>query len=151
MLHAKDLMIGDWVNLAPGDNNNNINPVQVVAIDYDKEISEDNVIDIVFPITGLIQFNYSQRSLKPIPLTPKILEKNGFVENRGVTSWIFRTKQEDLIDIYGVDNYHLSINIEDTQGCGKGYRWLLYNLTIHYVHELQHALQLYGIEKEIEL
>lgn len=87
----------------------------------------------------------------PIPLTQEILEKNGFVKNRGVTSWKFETDREDLIDIYGVNEYHLSINIEDTHGSGKGYRWMLNNLTIFYVHQLQHALRLCGIDKEIEL
>ena len=89
--------------------------------------------------------------IEPIPLIPEILEKNGFVENRGVTSWKFETDREDLIDIYGVKDYHLSINIEDTHGSGKSYRWMLNNLTIFYVHQLQHALRLCGIEKEIIL
>ena len=73
------------------------------------------------------------------------------MKNRGVTSWKFETDREDLIDIYGVNDYHLSINIEDTHGSGKGYRWILNNLTIFYVHQLQHAMRFCGIEKEIVL
>lgn len=87
--------------------------------------------------------------LEPIPLTPDILEKNKFTKNRGPTSWKFETKREDLIDIYGIREYHLSINIEDTHCSGKGYRWLLYDFVIRYVHELQHILRDCRIEKEI--
>ena len=140
MLHAKDLMIGDWVKFPGG------------AIDkiVDLPFIEGKGLCASFAASATL-FPFPISKIEPIPITPEILKKNGFIENRGITSWKFETKQEDLIDIYGVDDYHLSINIEDTHGPGKGYRYLLYNLVIRYVHELQHALRLCGIEKEIEL
>lgn len=125
-MEATELMIGDWVSYRGVFN-------QIAPADFDPD------------------HKMWMEEIKPISLTPEILEKNGFVKNRGVTSWKFETDREDLIDIYGVKEYHLSINIEDTHGSGKGYRWLLNNLTIFYVHQLQHALRLCGIKKEIKL
>ena len=76
---------------------------------------------------------------QPIPLTPEILEKNGLAN-----------------DPYGChfeeDEYMaLEISIEE-----EGIYWTInYNeygiLKLKYVHELQHALRLCGINKEIEL
>lgn len=76
---------------------------------------------------------------QPIPLTPEILEKNGLAN-----------------DPYGChfeeDEYMaLEISVEE-----EGIYWTInYNeygiLKLKYVHELQHALRLCGINKEIEL
>lgn len=148
-MKANELMIGDWVMV---NDIEHTHPLQVAEIfkkcgAYYTTLYWDGMPDNVNPETLAADVD----KVFPIPLTPEILEKNGFVENRGVTSWKFETDREDLIDIYGVRDYHLSINIEDTHGSGKGYRWMLNNLTIFYVHQLQHALRLCGIEKTIEL
>ena len=63
--------------------------------------------------------------IEPIPLTPEILEKNGIELSVGPGGLYQGT-------ISGV-NCHIEFNI------------------IKYVHELQNALRLCGIEKEIEL
>lgn len=83
--------------------------------------------------------------LEPIPLTPEILEKNGIVEGR----------VEDIYSVFRHNDFTVTPDIDDDyQKC-----WMLYvgnrdhdaNICIHYVHELQHALRLCGIEKEIVL
>lgn len=72
--------------------------------------------------------------IEPIPLTPEILEKNGFVvesrENHGNNLQYCILTDGLWIDISG-DNF-----FEGTQD---------------YVHQLQHTLRLCGIEKEIIL
>lgn len=152
-MEAKDLMIGDLVRVNRDVCIKNDTIVRVCGIDATNRLVGKGLegsatcvpVDDIDFYSGGIWVKY----LSPVPLTPEILEKNGFVINSGPTSWKFETEREDLIDIYGCRDYHLSINIEDTHGSGKGYRWMLNSFVIHYVHELQHALRLFRIEKEI--
>ena len=86
-------------------------------------------------------------SLSPILLTPEILEKNGFE----------RAPQVSDIEPFDTDeegNKHYSYNKTfwgwlqpDNIFCipANGMGWLY----LKYVHQLQHALRLYGISKEI--
>ena len=79
-------------------------------------------------------------SLYPIPLTPEIIEKNGFKYNPFGTGF-YECKTEEG-----------NITCTKILDC-----WLFYindNMIpnhFHYLHELQHALKLCGIEKTIEL
>lgn len=65
--------------------------------------------------------DYHESEIEPIPLTPEILKKNGFSRN-GLDIALF--------DRRGGDDFVGASNLQD-------------------VHELQHALRLCGIEKEI--
>ena len=69
--------------------------------------------------------------LEPIPLTPEILEKNRFIQEN--ESWWYKD---------------FRIVLDNSKGesliCGRQVKFT-------YVHQLQHALRLCGIEKEIEL
>ena len=94
----------------------------------------------------------SYSRLEQIPITPEILEKNDFLhfhpENRKAEYW--------QIYVNGGD-----VNVKITYGrfrfriYGKplmdGSYCPCFNGHLVYVHELQHALRLCGIEKEIEL
>ena len=93
--------------------------------DQVKEISNNGIIGLD-SLRGRIMFG----ELKPIPLTAEILEKNFPTIEDGVT-WS-NTADSDLFNIrVEYDKY--------VEGIFK------------YVHELQHALRLAGIEKTIEL
>lgn len=76
--------------------------------------------------------------IKPIPLTPEILEENGF-------------RKANYIEVVGgLDTYYLgeeigSFRIHRLQ---KGY-YQFGLAKIKYVHQLQHSLRLCGINKEI--
>lgn len=74
------------------------------------------------------------KEINPIPLTSEILEKNGFVQ----VGLMYRNPEFHITirDVFGGDLF-LSISVRDVQ--------------LKYVHELQHALRLCGIEKEIVL
>ena len=74
--------------------------------------------------------------LKPIPLTVEILEKNGFVYDDLPMSQYF--EQYGLQLYYGGNGFRINCGIN-------------VSLIIDSVHEIQHALRLCGIEKEIEL
>ena len=109
-LRILDLMIGDWV-------------------------LDGNVYAQVTSITcdGNIETTHNEHSnielVEPIPISPEILEKNGFVANRHVYPYPFKEPW-----VY-IDSK--SVFVE--------------HLPCVFVHQLQHALRLCGIEKEIIL
>ena len=77
--------------------------------------------------------------LEPIPLTAEILEKNGF----DMDDYTVHFKEDE--------HYMLELVFEDDE-----LKWTIncneYTImNFEYVHELQHALRLCGIEKEIIL
>jgi len=81
-------------------------------------------------------------SLTPIPLTPEILEKNGWgcyntyqkYSNSNVSFELRRNKDGGfVIEVDGYEYGHGAFTL------------------ISYVHELQHALRLCGIEREVKL
>lgn len=77
---------------------------------------------------------YSASKLSPISLTTDVLEKNGFSKNYREDDLSYAQSCGDVIGI------HIF---------GKG--GIMDEMYFKYVHELQHALRLCGIEKEIEL
>ena len=95
---------------------------------YDKvvEVRKDTILGSD-PLRGLIPI----ADLQPITLTAEILEKNGFKNiDTGLDC--------DGSNIYWKTNNGYSINTQD--------------INLKFVHELQHAMRLCGInDKEIEL
>ena len=93
---------------------------------------DDWVIDTYTgkPMRVQVVKNTVGKGLDPIPLTPDIFEKNGFKD-------IDKEEHCEGYDIYWTNGDGYSINVQD--------------LHLHYVHELQHALRLCGIDKEIVL
>lgn len=86
---------------------------------------------------------------EPIPITKEILEKNGF---KGDGYAILILDEQTYLDYYyyehrlrkhwcGVDEWENHSKVND----------ITFKCNCYYVHELQHALRLCGIEKEIEL
>lgn len=147
-MKANELMIGDWVK-TPVDMGKiqainatclpNFQTVEVWHKRYeDGRRASDYICD---PL-----------DLQPIPLTPEILEKNGFslveVGDNGTGTpsqyrnrfekWLLKTTWKDVALWY--DRLAKYYNVATMEGA-----------RIHYIHELQHALRLCGIEKEIEL
>ena len=129
-MKASELMFGDWVNLSKGN------------------WSENRQV-------GLVDIEMIAESVylaKPIPITPEILEKNGIkleeVGDNGISTpptwrnrfekWVLRTQWKDTFIWY--DRTAKYWHLHD-MGAAK----------LLYVHELQHALRLCQIEKEIEL
>ena len=143
-MKAKDLMIGDWVNY---HDDGKIVPKQVSEITNFKQLQltdKDNWI-----IVG-------ERYCDPIPLTAEILEKNGFKTEHGFYCDVFSLEESERgsrIVFFPKDgNYtkggynYIHAEIGTEYGCTS-----IDELPIKYVHELQHALRLCSIEKEIIL
>lgn len=121
-MKANELMVGDWVYLLG-------TPCRI------KDIIDDGVI------------NY-EKDVTPIPLTEEILEKNGYTCKRSL--------DKEIIS-YNWKSPDRRVTLNDQNGSP----WFCIILSdgmmeevmigITYVHELQHALRLCGIEKEIML
>lgn len=99
---------------------------------------------------GIIETTHNEFSnielVEPIPLTPEILEKNGFKK--------FIAGQY----ILPMENKEIFVCITPMEGLPNANgKWLVVikngytdvKIPITYIHELQHALKLCGIKKEI--
>ena len=86
--------------------------------------------------------------LTPIPLTPEILEKNGFTICNGCTSRWELEYRAYWVKVTAPDDYS---DVTIYKKVAHGYRRIMDAVEITSVPELQHALRLAGIEKEIEL
>lgn len=116
-MKASELMIGDWVKLSKGNWFEN-RKVELIDIEMIAE---------------------SVYLAEPIPLTPKILEKNGWMKI--AVDGVFYPKQlKGELPWIGYATNEDSWRFRIRDFC-----------EINYVHELQHALRLCGIEKEIEI
>jgi hypothetical protein len=141
-METTGLMIGDWV-LCDGKPYRIAEIGGMVCIDADKEL---------FATLDDIQ---------PIPLTPEILEKNGFhisKKNALVNEFFFAADLEWIphtcieVNLYKhpIMGAETLIRIwTKSQGCEGQNNVHICNL--RFIHELQHALRLCGIEKEIVL
>lgn len=136
-LNTKDLMVGDWVKLSKGNWSENR---QVELIDIEM-------------IAESVYF------AEPIPLTPEILEKNGFEKTQ-----IHGEKQDDIfqcfngeiiieVGVYDPNFILIHYRYETPDGINSGELSSIVKVDggKFYLHELQHALRLCGISKEIEL
>ena len=145
-MKIEELSVGDWVRCKQFAQKHKIeetHPCKVVKL-------EDFVWDCCVWLRAVTTFQDGKflkykshidhesipaKHLTPIPLTPEILEKNGFVD---VGGGVFNY---DTIDLFCEDD-KLYFARE------AGYDKLL---QVQHVHQLQHALRLAGIDKEIEL
>ena len=122
-MKANELMVGDWVCL-PSIMSDDKYPVQVL------EIQDDCIKYYSGGKKMMVRFKH----VEPIPLTPEILEKNGFV----VESRYCHGKSLQYCEL--VDGLWIDIT-------GENY----FEGKLEYVHQLQHALRLCRIDKNIEL
>ena len=137
-METNDLMIGDWVKFPIGNE-------KVVDLPY----IEGKGICASFAASATL-FPVEVDKLEPIPLTAEILEKNGLVKWEHGYLWKERigiggqtTSASSPIELIVYEGGHsVILNPHD----GKEFQG-----SIDFVHELQHALRLCGIDKQIEL
>lgn len=149
MIKPEDLRIGDLVMVS---NDNCMIPkgalCEVVAIDSERACEDKK------GLAGLLQtvreeWEFSHgvwcNNIEGIPLTPELLEKNGFKEEQH--------QKEGTSEWYDFYHYDLGINIVyEVEGNkfaayldGKKLR------EIKYVHELQHILWALGLNAELKV
>lgn len=124
-MKADELMLGDWVLTPLGK----------------RRVDSNNIDGSVVCRGGIAVGLFCDFELDPIPLTAEILEKNSFKKVVG-----FNAPQV---------GYYLEVakNVRWDLMQADGGAWFVNDsfILVLYVHELQHALKLYGIEKEITL
>lgn len=126
-LKISDLSVGDWVR-------------------YDGKEYQVQCVDGLSEMVTLFgyceQREESAGNLRSIPITAEILEKNGFV--RSTSQFIvYHTDKVWISYDKPSETWSVTMYINDVTS----------NLhaNINYIHQLQHALRLAGVDKEINL
>ena len=146
-MKATDLMIGDWVLISVWDCNPF--PSKVTSINYNSYQGK-NYVDW---IDTEDEEEIGMYAVQPIPITPEILEKNGFNKPQdagdgtlicGMTIGPYKLTFQSVfvLPIFTIENV---VDNDNNHTC------LVFKDEIYNVHELQHALRLCGIDKEIVL
>lgn len=141
-MKTEDLMIGDWVLTLESTHKEKVF-AQVDAIEEGKH----SILVTRECSNWFVDVDW----IEPISLTSEILEKNGFrksVSPPGIHAKCYEINNKDEKYCLTIANYNeykrllLDIDSEDSE---------CFNIKCDYVHQLQHALRLCGIKKEIEL
>ena len=145
-MKAKDLMIGDWVSVYIEDDD----PAQCGYVTCKVEYIND------FGDIGAKCNDYREEDVEPIPLTPEILDKNGFEQHinnlRHPQCSYFELADWSVgwcVHLYPMPNrkYFLETSAHVARTIAK----TTTAKVIEYIHELQHAIKYSEIEKEIVL
>ena len=137
-LTCKDLMVEDWVQILDDETWKEYKIAQVYSI------RKDGRLACITESGSFAAWNI--KYIAPILLTPKILEKNFESVNNDFGFQDYKLNDDFLIENRGTRFCF----VRRIAGCGK-YRSTFYICELNFVHQLQHALRLCGIEKEIVL
>lgn len=150
-MKVEDLMIGDLVH--------SISTIHNVSFLDNGVIQDEGYTTIRTPIKITtvsencvsyysnkleLYITLSSEDIEPIPLTPEILEKNGILYEKQSYYYVIKD-DKDLECTY----YISQVQGDWTIGVDIGAYDCSAFARIKYVHELQHALKLCGIDKEI--
>ena len=155
-LSCKDLMIGDWVKIKTYGVSDKYERTEayiyvkvaeigssLITVEYNNDIKEPYRI-------------CENTEIEPIPLTPEIFKKNGFDKRwHDISKCIIFDPRNDHVASICYNYHNATISIEDMPfikvNKHNERNQKIENIGCQYVHELQHAMRLAGIEKEIIL
>lgn len=128
-MKATELMIGDWVYNSYHKKN--------IKWSYSEMFCPNGI-----PVIG--------RDLEPIPLTPEILDKNGFYDRN--TQWYYKRFGSYVCFDIAISLIYREIEVSKVCGAGTDCEEEEYGSSIVFgndicVHELQHALRLCGLNE----
>jgi hypothetical protein len=133
-LKISDLSVGDWVQ----DNYGNYVKVEGIWLgsnfNYHVDVRRDGMIGTIAPC-----------NIHPIPITAEILEKNGLE---------YVDDGNDAVIFFCCDMFWARLCVGDTfwqVGIHSEDRLDAVVCDVKHAHQLQHALRLAGVEKEITL
>lgn len=149
-LKISELSVGDWVGIDQAELNMPSDDLATAYIEKlrkpirIKGISEDS--DMVLADIEIVDewaaIMMKCEHLRPIPITPEILEANGFVKNGEYDEWDIGTWKTPFL---------LGVSLERPAVTIKWNGSSIFIDQAKYVHQLQHALRLAGVNKEINL
>ena len=128
-IRQRDLSIGDWVD-AGGE------PAKIIQLGI---VGRNKAKGLSGQMYGFL----TSSEIEPIPITSEILKSNGWYED-----------DYDTCTDYITDNTIIMYNKErkDWKACiMNGSPVVRVKVFFTYVHELQHALRLAGLDKDIKL
>lgn len=151
-MKENELMVDDWVYgctdpYSPDEEQKKF-PVKVIRIDIDVDIYTMGKSPSDDP------YDDEWWNIEPIPITPEILEKNGFMYCKSDGGFCLPTTisygnwDVDVILFNVTDEYR---NNQLHIGTPDDSITILHLMECNHVHELQHALRLCGIKKEIKI
>ena len=139
-IKISELSIGDWVMNLYSNSPCRVNGLRVMFQDTYEIIAVSDDTQYM-----LIEDNKELHNFEPIPLTPEILEKNGFVKS-SECCWS-NPSIECACLRYGTKYWDIRIS-----GRNRAYRPTRISIdNILHTHQLQHALRLAGVQKGIEV
>lgn len=134
-ISVSDLSVGDYVR------------VKMCKWDYDDPDTLDakvlsiqgNSVGVGYDNSGIVMSAFAE-DLHPIPITAEVLEKSGFTHEKwSKRVWIYEDEESEVA--YYIENGVLEITADDIK----------INMVCKGVAELQRALRLAKVEKEIVL
>jgi len=134
-MNVQDVMLGDWLNISHRKKNGIVHRI-------DKANGEGN------GFAAVIDGDYHESLLEPIELTPEILKRSGFELEDGWWCWrkLGVSTGNLYIDVAFRDD---DVSVYDVQM--MGYHNASMNHHLNYVHELQHAMRIFGIDLELKI
>lgn len=134
-IDIRDLSIGDYVRvkMCKWDNDDpDVLDAKVLSI-------EGNSVGVGYDNSGIVMSAFVE-DLQPMPITIEVLEGSGFAHDKWSKKvWRYEDKESEVV--YCIENGVLEITTDDCK----------INLVCKSVAELQHALRLAKVGKEIVL
>lgn len=140
-IDIRDLSIGDWVNQKMNDGAHQVQWIEreMVGLIKHTGTEEDGSIRLTAVPLSFIE---------PIPLTPEILEKNGWSEFSDYhNSWKLDNASDKRVWMFK-NSHDWTFQV---MSWGLGHNHSVAKAYIKDIHELQHALRLAKVGKEIVL
>lgn len=141
-MKANELMLGDWVRIIDDD----------TAAFFDARVGTLTRVENIFvvPPGEEMAQPFSIDCVEPIPITQEILEKNFTRTEVRVLSGT-KTHYIEGDDFYAVALNEYTDSIWEMEYTNCEAHFPLCRVLVAHVHEMQHALKMFGIDKEIVL
>lgn len=140
-MKANELMIGDWVLTLESTHKEKVY-AQIWAI----EEGQTSILVKIDNCNWFVDIEW----IEPIPLTLEIYDKNfrGYKRGSGALAYFVYELNEDYFIHASAGGIDFCMHYDDSEHAAHDD---IYLVELKYVHTLQHALRLFGFDKEIVL